>query len=209
MADLNHFLSELASDSPTPGGGSVAALAGSLGAALNAMVCNLTIGKNKYADVESEMKELLGKAESLRLELAELIDEDAAAFDRFMDAMKLPKDTEEQKEERKEAMQAALVDAATVPLAVMEKCVEVASLARDAASKGNRNAVSDAGVAVLMARAGAHAARLNVAINLGSITAPEHTAFVDMASEAVLRLAADADSYADEVMSVVETKLAG
>ncbi|MBD3348172.1 MAG: methenyltetrahydrofolate cyclohydrolase [Candidatus Eisenbacteria bacterium] len=209
MADLSGFLSELASESPTPGGGSVAALAGSLGAALNSMVCNLTIGKKKYAEVESEMEELLGKAESLRLELARLIDEDAAAFDKFMDAMKLPKETDGDKAKRRDAMQSALVDAATVPLAVMEKCVEVASLARDAAAKGNRNAVSDAGVAVLMARAGAHAARLNVIINLGSISAPEHKAFVDMASEAVQTLAADADSYADEVMSVVETKLAG
>jgi len=208
MPEINDFLSELASDSPTPGGGSVAALAGSLGAALNSMVCNLTLGKKKYADVESEMAELLTKTESLRLELAELIAEDAAAFDKFMVAMKLPKETEEEKAERREAMQSALVDAATVPLAVMEKCVEVAALAREAASKGNRNAVSDAGVAALMARAGAHAARLNVLINLGSITAPEHSAFVRTAGEAVATLGADVDRYTQEVMDAVEGELA-
>lgn len=207
MSNLNDFLSDLASDSPTPGGGSVAALAGALGASLGSMVCNLTIGKKKYADVERDMTLLLAKTEALRLELSQLIDEDAAAFDKVMTAMKMPKETEREKELRTEAMQTALVDAATVPFAVMEKCVEVAALAREAAEKGNAHAVSDAGVAALMARAGAHAAGLNVLINLGSISSPEHAGFVEKAREGIARLGADADRCAGEVMGIVLRKL--
>ncbi len=207
MTDLTNFLAELASDSPTPGGGSVAALSGALGASLTAMVSNLTIGKKKYADVENEMKEALEKAESLRLELTRLIDEDANAFDGFMEALKLPKGTDEEKAERRAAMQRALVDAATVPLVVMEKCVRVIDVAATAADLGNVNAVSDAGVAALVARAGTHAARLNVLINLGGITAEEYSEFVSEARSAIENLTDEADSKADEVMKVVLEKI--
>jgi formiminotetrahydrofolate cyclodeaminase len=207
MTDLTDFLAELASDAPTPGGGSVAALAGALGASLTSMVSNLTIGKKKYEDVEDDMKAALETAEALRLELTRLIDEDANAFDGFMDALKLPKDTDEQKAVRKAAMQKALVDAATVPLVVMEKCVRVIDVAATAAGKGNANAVSDAGVAALVARAGAHAARLNVLINLGGITADEHASFVSEARAAIGNLAAEADSKAEAVMATVVGKV--
>ena len=97
MTKLNDFLGELASDSPTPGGGSVAALCGALGAALNSMVANLTIGKKKYADVEAEMQRNLADTETLRVELAQMIEEDAAAFDRVMVALRMPKETDEEK----------------------------------------------------------------------------------------------------------------
>jgi formiminotetrahydrofolate cyclodeaminase len=204
---LNNFLSELSSDSPTPGGGSVAALAGALAAALTSMVANLTVGKKKYADVEGEIKGVLAKTEGLRLELTELMGEDAAAFDKVMVAMKLPKETDEEKAARTEAMQAALVDAAMVPLAVMEKCVEVISLAKVAADKGNKNVVSDAGVAALMGRAGAHAAKLNVMINLGWISADERKGFVEKAGRAIEDLAAEADRSADAVLASVVAKL--
>lgn len=207
MADLNGFLAGLASDSPTPGGGSVAALAGALGAALNSMVANLTIGKKKYVDVEAEMKDVLGKAETLRLELTRLIEEDANAFDKVMQAMKLPKETDEEKAARTDAMQASLVDAATVPLAVMEKCVDVIRLSKAVAEKGNKNAVSDAGVAALMGRAGAHAARLNVMINLGWIDAEKHGAFVKKARQALEAMSAEADRGADESFAIVLGKV--
>ncbi|MBD3367291.1 MAG: methenyltetrahydrofolate cyclohydrolase [Candidatus Eisenbacteria bacterium] len=208
MTDLTNFLAELASDEPTPGGGSVAALSGALGASLTAMVSNLTIGKKKYADVEADMKSALETAESLRLELTRLIEEDANAFDGFMEALKLPKDTDEQKAKRKAAMQQGLVDAASVPLVVMEKCVRVIDVAAVAAEKGNRNAVSDAGVAALVARAGAHAAKLNVLINLGGITAEEHAEFVSEARTALENLTSEADSKADAVMRTVLEKVA-
>ena len=207
MMTLNDFLSELSSDSPTPGGGSVAALAGALAAALTSMVANLTVGKKKYADVQEDVLAVLAKTESLRLELTELMDEDAAAFDKVMAAMKLPKETDEEKAARTEVMQAALVDAAMVPLAVMEKCVEVIAFAQVAAEKGNKNAVSDAGVAALMGRAGAHAAKLNVMINLGWINAEEHKGFVERAGRAIEELAAQADRSADAVLATVVAKL--
>jgi formiminotetrahydrofolate cyclodeaminase len=207
MTTLNDFLSELSSDSPTPGGGSVAALSGALAAALASMVANLTVGKKKYADVQGEIEAVLAKTEGLRLELTQLMDEDAAAFDKVMVAMKLPKETDEEKAARTEAMQAALVDAAMVPLAVMEKCVEVIGLAQVAAEKGNKNAVSDAGVAALMGRAGAHAAKLNVMINLGWITDPEHGGFVEKAGHAIENLAAEADRSAEAVLAIVAEKL--
>lgn len=207
MTDLSGFLGELASDSPTPGGGSVAALCGALGAALNSMVANLTIGKKKYADVEDKMKETLAGTETLRLELAQMIEEDAAAFDKVMVALKMPKETDEQKASRKAALQRALVDAATVPLAVMEMCVGVISLARPVAAHGNSNAVSDAGVAALVGRAGVHAAGLNVLINLGGISAPEHQAFVEKARAAIADLGSAADAGCDEVMATVLPKV--
>jgi formiminotetrahydrofolate cyclodeaminase len=207
MADLNGFLAGLASDSPTPGGGSVAALAGALGAALNSMVANLTIGKKKYVDVEADMKDALEKAEALRLELTQLIDEDANAFDKVMTAMKLPKETDEEKAARKAAMQASLIDAATVPLAVMEKCVDVIRLSKVVAEKGNKNAVSDAGVAALMGRAGAHAARLNVLINLGWIDAEQHGEFVEKANRALEAMSAEADRGANESFGIVLGKV--
>jgi len=207
MTDLTAFLAELSSDAPTPGGGSVAALSGALGASLTSMVSNLTIGKKKYADVEEDMSAALETAESLRLELTQLIEEDANAFDGFMSALKLPKDTDEEKAARKSAMQQGLVDAASVPLVVMEKCVRVIDVAAIAAEKGNTNAVSDAGVAALVARAGAHAARLNVLINLGGITADEHADFVERARAALSVLAGEADEKADAVMRTVLDKV--
>lgn len=207
MSDLGGFLGELASSSPTPGGGSTAALSGALAAALVSMVCNLTIGKKKYADIEQEMRRVLKNSESLRLELTQLIEEDASVFNGVMAALRLPKDTEEQKAKRKATLETALVDAATVPLAVMEKCVAVAKLARTAGEKGNTNAVSDAGVAALLARAGAHAARLNVEINLPGIKSEKHRGFVESAQRGLTELSREADSEAQGVLEVVAGKL--
>jgi formiminotetrahydrofolate cyclodeaminase len=207
MTDLSGFLGELASNSPTPGGGSVAALCGALGAALSSMVANLTIGKKKYADVEEDMKATLEGTETLRLELTQMIDEDAAAFDKVMVALKMPKETDEDKASRKAALQQALVDAATVPLAVMEMCVGVISLAKPVAEHGNKNAVSDAGVAALVGRAGVHSAGLNVLINLGGIRAEEHQTFVTKARAAIDDLGREADRKCEEVIGIVLPKV--
>ncbi len=203
MGDMNSFLAELASSKPTPGGGSVAALCGALGASLGSMVCSLTIGKKKYVDVEEDMKRVLVQTERLRVELEELIDEDAAAFDKVMVAMKLPKETDEEKAVRRDAIQDTLVDAAMVPLAVMQKCAEVVELSETVAAKGNTNAVSDAGVAALVGRAGAHAAKLNVLINLGGIRAERHQRFVEKANAALNQLSERVDRMADDVMEAV------
>ncbi len=166
---VSQFLSELASSAPAPGGGSVAALSGALGAALVSMVCNLTIGKKKYADVEQEIRAILEKSEDLRRKLVNLIQEDIQVYTAVSEAMKMPKDTEEEKTARHKTLQKALKAATEVPLQVAEMCVEVITLCQPVAEKGNKNAVSDAGVAILMAEAGLRSAALNILINLGWI----------------------------------------
>jgi len=163
---MNNFLEELASNSPTPGGGSVAALAGALGAALISMVGNLTIGKKKYEDVEEDIKKIISSSEKLRYELSQLIEEDVKVFNNFMATYKMSKGTEDEKKIRTEKIQASLIKAAKVPLRVAYKCLDVLNLSKEVAEKGNINVISDAGVAVLMAEAALESAILNVKINL-------------------------------------------
>ncbi|MEA2022306.1 MAG: cyclodeaminase/cyclohydrolase family protein, partial [Candidatus Caldatribacteriota bacterium] len=162
---VNNFLNELASSSPTPGGGSVAALAGALGAALLSMVGNLTLGKKKYQIVEEDFKKMVSSSEKLRIELSRLIDEDIKVFNEFMAIYKMPKVTENEKKVRSEKIQEALVLAAEVPLKVGFKCLEILTLSEEVAGKGNINVISDAGVAALMAEAALDSALLNVKIN--------------------------------------------
>ncbi|MFQ5811613.1 MAG: cyclodeaminase/cyclohydrolase family protein [Anaerolineae bacterium] len=170
------FLDELASSAPAPGGGSVAALSGALGAALVSMVCNLTVGKKKYADVQEDIEALLEKSETLRQELTDLLEEDVKAYTAYSKAAKMPRQTEEQKAERSKARQEALKVATDVPLRIAEAAAKVMYLCRPAAEKGNVWAVSDAGVAVLMAEAALRSAALNVLINLGSLKDKEFVA---------------------------------
>lgn len=166
---VSNFLDELASNSPTPGGGSVAALAGALGAALISMVGNLTVGKKKYEDVEEDIKKIISSSEKLRYELSQLIEEDVKVFNNFMSTYKMPKETEDEKKVRAEKIQESLIEAAKVPLKVAYKCLDILSLSKEVAEKGNINVVSDAGVAVLMAEAALESAILNVKINLRMI----------------------------------------
>ena len=166
---MNNFLEELASNSPTPGGGSVAALAGALGAALISMVGNLTIGKKKYEDVEEDIKRIISSSEKLRYELSQLIEEDVKVFNNFMATYKMPKGTEDEKKIRTEKIQASLIKAAKVPLRVAYKCLDVLNLSKEVAENGNINVISDAGVAVLMAEAALGSAILNVKINVRMI----------------------------------------
>ena len=163
------FLDKLASRSPEPGGGSVSALVGALGAALVSMVGNLTLGKEKYADVQDKVEELLGSSEKLRAELQDLIQKDTEVYADVSAAFKLPRETEEEKAERASRIQDALKLATEVPFEIGEKCLEVAQLSETSAVIGNVGAVSDAGVAVLLAEAAAQSAALNVKINVNSI----------------------------------------
>src|SRR5665811_840049 len=167
---IRAFLDKLATSSPEPGGGSVAALAAALGAGLVSMVASLTVGKEKYAGVQDDVKVLLDRSETVRAALQELVQKDAEVYGAVSEAMKLPRDTDEQKVARDRLMQAALVEAAKVPLAIAEQALTVAELSLTAAEIGNVNAVSDAGVAVLLADAAAQSAALNVKINTGYIT---------------------------------------
>jgi len=173
---VSQFLDELASSAPAPGGGSVAALSGALGAALVSMVCNLTVGKKKYANVEQDIQDILAKSEELRHRLVDLLQSDVEAYTAVSQAMKMPRATEEEKATRHTILQKALKGATVVPLQIAKACVEVIALCQPAAEKGNKNAVSDAGVAILVAEAGLRSAALNVLINLGWIEDQSFTA---------------------------------
>jgi formiminotetrahydrofolate cyclodeaminase len=166
---LSQFMDVLSSSAPTPGGGSASALSGAIGASLVAMVANLTIGKKKYADVAEDMKQVLHDAGLLREEMEKLTEEDAKSFDAVMSAFKMPKETEEEKQERRGRIEDATKLATRVPLEVMRKCLAGLELCTVVAEKGNRNSVSDAGVASLQFEAGAKGAMLNVLINLPGI----------------------------------------
>lgn len=162
---LKEYLDELSSNSPTPGGGNVAALCGVLSASLGTMVCNLTVGKKKYADVEQEFIELKSKLENYKGMFIELAVRDNEAFDKVMDAFKLPKDTDEQKSVRIQKIDEATFAAAEVPDQVIKACKELLPLIHTIAEKGNQNSLSDAGVAALLISTSAQGAYLNVLIN--------------------------------------------
>ena len=176
------FLDTTASSSPAPGGGSVSALTGALGAALTSMVCRLTIGKKKYALVEPAMQETLTRAEEIRNRCCSLIDEDTAAFNAVMIAFGMPKETDEQKSARTNAIHAATRQATLVPLELMRALGRTLPLVELAAAQGNANSRSDAGVAALMIGAAARGAALNVYINLAGL--PEDSFRGDVRKEA-------------------------
>ena len=163
------FLDKLASSSPEPGGGAASALAAAIGAALVGMVANLTVGKEKYADVQDRIAELVKNSEAVRARLQELVQEDTEVYSVLARAFKMPRESDEEKARRNEGIQEACKKATMVPYAIAEQCLEVARLSEVAADIGNVNAVSDAGVAVLLADAAAQCAALNVKINLTTI----------------------------------------
>lgn len=202
--DIKTFLDELASSSPAPGGGSVAALSGALGAALSSMVCNLTKGKKGYESAQDEIAELLGKSEGLRRELTELIDKDTQAFNEVMNALKMPKDTEEQKEQRRIALQTAFKHAAEVPMETARKCHQVLDIARIVAQKGNKNSITDAAVSAITAHTGVQSAVLNVRINLSSIKDAEYVQEFSKQLDELLKNAAEKTA---EILGFVEKNL--
>ncbi len=163
------FLDELASSSPTPGGGSAAAWTAAEGAALVAMVGRLTVGKKKYKAVEEQMWTLIEEAEQLREKLQQAVQADSEAFDAVMQAFKLPKGTDEQQKARSQAIQAATLTAAEVPLETAKMALEVMRLAAQVSEVGNLNAITDAATAAHLAAAALTAAAANVSINIGSL----------------------------------------
>ncbi len=167
--DLRAFADEVSMDSPAPGGGSVAALCGALSAALSAMVGNLTYGKKGYEGARPEMKRVALRAQALKDDLLRAVDLDTRAFNRVMESFRLPKGTEEQAREREKAVEEASKEATLVPFGVLEASAELVGLAEAVAREGNRNSVSDAGVAGLAALAAGKGAYYNVRINLPGI----------------------------------------
>ncbi|HJQ22234.1 MAG TPA: glutamate formimidoyltransferase [Gemmatimonadaceae bacterium] len=167
---LGGFVASVAAPTPAPGGGSVAAHAGALGAALAQMVAGLTIGRKKYAGAEAEMKEIALQAASLVNQLSALMKRDADAYGAVMAAYKLPNEREDEATAKKQAVDNALLGAAEVPLETARACVRVLELAAAVAARGNTNAVSDAGVAALLAEAATRGAVYNVRINVASLS---------------------------------------
>ncbi len=201
---INEFLDELASSSPAPGGGSAAALSGALGTALTSMVCRLTIGKKKYADVQQEMEMTLRRSETLRVSFSKLIEKDTQAFNAVMRAFAMPKETDEQKVARNAAIQEATKGATLIPLNIVELCAQALPLAKTVAEKGNVNSISDAGVAALMLQSACSAAALNVWINLGTL---EDKSFVQETRTKAEALQTQAKKQSEAILAVVSTKL--
>ncbi len=198
------FLDELASKSATPGGGSVSALMGAQSAALISMVCNLTIGKPKYAEVEAEMQALLQKSEALREKLTGLIKADVEVFNRLMTAYGLPKETDEEKAARTEVIQAVLKAATQVPLDCAHACAEAIDLSRCAANKGSLGVISDAGAAVMAGYSGLKSAALNVYINTASLKDRSFAEAKLLELETILK---NSEGIVEEIYQLVKTKL--
>ncbi|MEO5590080.1 MAG: glutamate formimidoyltransferase [Gemmatimonadaceae bacterium] len=189
VTSSSDFLTAVAASDPVPGGGSVAAYAGALAAALTQMVAALTIGRKKYVNVEGEMTVVVASAEQLTQSLAELVDRDARAYSAVSRAYKMAKGSEEEQRLRSMAVTAALLGAAEVPLETARLCVEVAELAATVAAKGNSNAVTDAGVAALLASAACRAASFNVRINVASLDDRSLGAALEREAEELARTA--------------------
>jgi methenyltetrahydrofolate cyclohydrolase len=166
---IAEFLETLGSDSPTPGGGAAAAVTGASGAALIAMVANLTIDKAGYEEAWDRMREILPVVGAGRDELLELADRDAAAFDEVMAAFRMPKETDDERAARREAIQLAFEGAASVPLRVAERAAQMIDLGREAVTLGNDNAASDGLSAAYLLYAAVECAAANVLINAASL----------------------------------------
>jgi glutamate formiminotransferase/formiminotetrahydrofolate cyclodeaminase len=203
---LSGFVASVASASPTPGGGSVAAHAGALAAALAQMVAGLTVGKKKYAAVDAEMRELAVRAAGLGNTLAALVARDAAAYAVVAAAYKLPAEGDTQQREKTAKIDAALLHAAEVPLETARACADVAELALAVAERGNTNAASDAGVAALLAEAGCVGASYNVRINVGALSEKERGAALGVEAK---KLVARTKELVRRTSDVVEKGLAG
>lgn len=195
---VEQFAMQTASNEPVPGGGSISALAGALAAALTEMVAGLTIGKKKYAEVEEEMKKAVAPMHEICEHLLDDIKRDSESFDLYMQALTLPKETEEEKAARTKAMQDGLKAAVAVPLSVAKRAYEVMPYAETMVTKGNKTAVTDALVATMMARTAVLGALFNVKINLESI---KDEAFVEETAKEVAVIEKNALAYEKKILA--------
>ena len=201
---IQTFLDELASKASTPGGGGGAAVNRAIGAARISMVANFTIGKKGYEDVHDEFTSILNQSEDLRSKLTDAIKDDVDVFNRVMAAYGMPKETEDEKKIRTEAIQSALKEATDVPLTCAKLCREVIDLSESAAENGNTNVISDAGVALLAGYAGLRSAALNVYINIGGIKDKE---FADARRHQLETLLDGIEIFKENVYELVKSKL--
>ncbi|MGL4730063.1 MAG: cyclodeaminase/cyclohydrolase family protein [Clostridium sp.] len=205
---VREFVSELASSSPAPGGGSVSAISASLAASLVSMVCNLTIGKKAYEalneDDKSKVNKSLEVCNKAKYEFLDLMNEDTEVFLELMKAFKMPKETDEEKKLRSEKIQLGYKGSLEVPLKTAKKTFDLYEYILIVANYGNKNAVSDAGVAALMAQSGLEAAILNVRINLSSIKDEEYVKNVNAEIEHLVK---DGVAKREEILDIVNKKL--
>jgi len=202
------FIEETASSSPAPGGGSVSALLGALSSSLGQMVIRLTSGKKSFNEldesIKSELTQGLNTLESYQNTLVDLIDKDTDAFNDYMDALKLPKETDEEKAKRKKAMSDALIVAMKVPLKTAETSLAILKILPLIAKYGNKNAASDVGVASLCARSALEGAILNVKINLGGIA---DEAVCTEKRNACNKMLTEGEKLKDEVLKEIYRKI--
>lgn len=201
---LENFIEEISSSSPTPGGGSVSAFNGVLGTSLGLMVCNLTIGKKKYESVEAEVLEIKNRLQNFREKFLELYDEDSKAFDKVMEAIKLPKESEEDKIKRTHAIEDATVYATEIPINVIQACSEVTNDLIRLCEIGNQNSLSDAGVALILIKSSAEGAMLNVMINTKSLNDRDRA--MNLVLSAAQKLT-ELEAKIDEALKNIKKKL--
>lgn len=200
----NEFVEVLASKAPVPGGGGASALVGAVGVALGNMVGSLTVGKKKYADVETEMQELKAKCDQLQKDLLRLIERDAEVFEPLSKAYGMPRETEEEKAEKARVMAIVLKDACSVPMEIMEKCCEAIDLIAEFAAKGSALAISDAGVGAAFCKAALKGASLNVYINTKSMADRELAESLNAKCDKMLE---DYTARADKIFDGVLNRL--
>ena len=201
---VTDFVNLMASDAPAPGGGSAAALEGALGAALTAMVCALTVGKKKYADVQELAVESQKKAEDLKARFVDVMDRDTEAFNAVSAVFAMPKDTDEQKAARKAAMQEALKGCTKTPFEMMQLACETLELTRSLVGRLNASAASDLGCSALSLRAAIQGAWLNVLINISGINDEAFAAEYRKNGEALLAKALPlADEIYEEILKTM------
>ena len=204
MTDLSckDFIEVLASDEPTPGGGGASALVGAIGTALGNMVGSLTAGKLQYYEVEDEIEEMIDKAEALESEFMSLIEEDAEEFDHLMAAYRMPHNSEIEKAKRLAVLTAAKSAACQPPLKIMRKCCEAIDLIEVFAEKGNRNALSDAGVGALFCKAALQGASLNIYINTRTLADVEYAEKLNAEADRMIsEYTAKADAIYERVLA--------
>ena len=201
-ATLREFIRELGSESPTPGGGSVAALSGALGAALSSMVAKLTLGREKFRESQERMERIERQGRELADRFIVLSQKDAEAYRAVLSALKLPKESPEEKDARRKAMQEAMKVAAEVPMETLNACLDLIRIAKEAVESGNPVAITDAGAAVHMAEAAAFIAAYNVRVNLSGIKddafVRDHKEKVDAALERIKKAYDAAVAYVDK-----------
>jgi len=196
------FIEILSTKAAVPGGGAASALVGGVGTALGSMVGNLTVGKKKYADVETDVIALIAEATLLQNKLLKLVDDDIAAFEPLSKAYGIPKDDPD----RAQIMEEALRIATSTPLDIMRACANAIELQDGFAKKGNVFAISDAGVGVLCCKAALQGASLNVFINTKSMTDREYADGVDAEADALLKKYC---ALADEIYASIAMRLRG